>query len=253
MKVLRWTPTLCFVLLLPLAAFGDNLTFGGAARLMIGDAGAKATYTGTQQRWYDIQVVAGRSYCAEVTTDAFERDRIDPRVDVYQQNGTTLIVGNDDANTEPKSRRGSRACWIASATRTNLVRVKHFSTSSTPTFNTFHLRVVETTMWCPFWFIGADYQAFSLLRNTTNQTINVEITWRNSAGAVVGTVSASVGANNNLVRNARLDVNLPAVDTTGSIDVAHDGSPDALKGSTVTLSASTGLSFDALFEMRRPW
>ena len=34
--------------------------------------------------------------------------------------------------------------------------------------------------------------------------------------------------------------------TTGSVDIAYDGEPDALVGSQTTLSATTGLSFDTV-------
>jgi len=52
--------------------------------------------------------------------------------------------------------------------------------------------------------------------------------------------------------NARDFVN-PAVFSNGTIEVAHTGSLGQLTGSTTTLSATTGLGFDAQFAARSPW
>ena len=105
-------------------------------------------------------------------------------------------------------------------------------------------------MFCPWFFIAGDYNAFSLIRNTTSSSVNYTVNWRNSAGAIVGTTSGAIAGNGSAALNARTFVN-PLTTPNGTIEIAHDGSEDALKASTTTLSASTGLSFDALFEQRR--
>jgi len=40
---------------------------------------------------------------------------------------------------------------------------------------------------------------------------------------------------------------------SGSVDIAHDGEPQALIASQTTLSGSTGLSFDTLMVEREAW
>jgi hypothetical protein len=39
----------------------------------------------------------------------------------------------------------------------------------------------------------------------------------------------------------------------GTVEIAHDGSPDALIGQMTSLSALTGLGFDAKMFSRVPW
>jgi hypothetical protein len=45
----------------------------------------------------------------------------------------------------------------------------------------------------------------------------------------------------------------PATNFNGTVEIAHDGSPDALVGQMTSLSATTGLNFDAPLFQRRPW
>jgi len=73
---------------------------------------------------------------------------------------------------------------------------------------------------------------------------------KNSTGGSIGTTSGSVAANGNVALNARDCVN-HLTTVSGSIEIAHNASEDALKASTTTLSPTTGLSFDAMFEQRR--
>src|SRR5262249_40993693 len=124
------------------------------------------------------------------------------------------------------------------------------ATQSDITTNTYDVRIIETTMFCPWFFIAGDYNAFTLIRNTTDTAVNYTITWRDSSGTIVGTGSGAIARNGQPALNARTFVN-PATTSSGSIEIAHDGSEDALKASTTTLSGTTGIGFDALFEQRR--
>jgi hypothetical protein len=116
----------------------------------------------------------------------------------------------------------------------------------------FQIRVVETTLYCPWFLIGTQTTAFSLLRNTTDAAITAVVTWRRLAGVSVGTTTAAIEANGTGAFSASDFVSV-AVTPNGSIEVAHTGAPDALQGVTTTLAIETGLSFDALCTTRRPW
>jgi hypothetical protein len=111
----------------------------------------------------------------------------------------------------------------------------------------YDVRVVETTIFWPWFYIAGDSSAFTLIRNTTDLTVNFTVNWRNSAGAIAGTFSGSLAGNADTILNARSFVN-PATAASGSVEIVHTGSEDALKASTTTLSSSTGLSFDAASE-----
>ena len=76
--------------------------------------------------------------------------------------------------------------------------------------------------------------------------------WRDGAGAIVGTTNVVIPGNGNLALNANSFVN-NATTSTGSIEIVHTASEEALTASTTTLSPTTGIGFDAGFERRRPW
>ncbi len=133
---------------------------------------------------------------------------------------------------------------------TNYIRLTPFSATTATQIVT--LRVVETTLFCPWFFVAGDYNAFSLLRNTANSSRSITVTWRGLSGASAGTTTVTVPANGTVILNARDFVN-PATFSNGSVEVAHAGSPEQIVGSTTTLSGTTGLGFDAMFEQRRPW
>jgi hypothetical protein len=67
-----------------------------------------------------------------------------------------------------------------------------------------------------------------------------------------GEFSGSIPGHGNLALNARTYFSHPTA-KSGSVQVAHDGSPQAIVGSTTTLSGTTGVGFDAPFMQRQPW
>jgi hypothetical protein len=76
------------------------------------------------------------------------------------------------------------------------------------------------------------------------------LTWRDASGAIVGTQVAAVAANGQTAVDARGKVSSAV---SGSVEVGHDGSAEALIGTQTTLSGSTGLSFDTVFIPRAHW
>jgi hypothetical protein len=242
-------------LLFPAAAVAQNETAAYAADLSVGGFPLTLELSSTElARWYDMDVRPGRSYCVQVGVADYEYHYLDTVLEVFRGDGTTPVASNDDIVTEPDAEILSRACWIATsaAATYNTVRVSIDGTYyAIPSGNhSFAIRVFETTLWCPWFFINGDYNAFTLLRNTTDASVNVTVTWRDANGTAVGTYSGAIPGNGNLSLNAR---NYVTAATSGSIEIAHDGSAEAIQGSTTTLSGTTGVGFDAMFTQRRAW
>src|SRR6185436_17042936 len=114
-----------------------------------------------------------------------------------------------------------RACFNSPATDTILIE----ATQSDSSARLHLLSVAETTVWANWFFIGGTYSSFSLLRNTTDADVHALITWRSDAGAVIGTESVTLPARGVVFRDARARTDGSAA--TGSVEVAHDGEPEA--------------------------
>jgi len=232
-----------------------NTTPATAAWVQWGQKVWSSVNGNTSQFWFRMRVETPRSYCVETgqpESDTFGDKDADTQLVVTLADGVTPIASNDESTVfEPKAQRLSRVCWIAPAGNTsNLVRLNAFTGVPSQIIT---LRFIETTLFCPWFFVAGDYNAFSLLRNTSNTDLNgVAVTWRGLNGAVAGTTSVFVPANGGVVLNARDFVD-PLVFSNGTIEIAYPGAPDQIKGSTTTLSGTTGLGFDALFEQRKTW
>lgn len=229
-----------------------NTTITTAASLAWGQK--VTTSMGTGQRWYYVVTTAGRSYCLEtgnVEHMAEAEADEDTVLTAYDSEGSAVIAFNDDTVTEPLVGSYSRLCYVPSVLQAgvNFIKVEPKIGVLTQLVT---LRAVETTLFCPWFFIAGDYNAFSLLRNTSDLPLTVYVTWRGLSGAIAGTTSVSVPANGTSILNARTFVN-PGAFSNGSVEVAHAGSPQQIMGSTTTLSGTTGLGFDAMFEQRKPW
>ena len=205
-----------------------------------------------KEKWFRYFPVVERSYCVEVGSGADASGVMTPNyaeaeVWIYASDGTTLIASN--MYREPYTHRGARACFEANFTGSLYVKV---TDRNSGTF-TYRMRMVETTLWASWFFIGGDYNSFVLLRNTTNDAVTYTIRWRNPAGTVIGTTSGTVNGRNALGINARSHIINPAINFNGTVEIVHDGSPQALVGQVTSLSASTGLGYDATLFQRQPW
>jgi hypothetical protein len=246
--------TIC-ALLFASTAFAQNTSAGAAIQLTIGQTFHESTVDGTNtQRWFQLPVIGGRSYCAEAvmghTQEVFDGLN-DPSIVIYAADTTTVIANNDDIGfSEPGGHLNSRVCWrpTASTELEYLKVISHQSMTST----TYAIRVVETTLFSNWFFLGGDYSSFTLLRNTTNVSVNYTINWRNGAGTIVSTQTGTLAANGSTYVDARTQAGALA-SVTGTVEIAHDGSADAIMATCTTLSATTGLSFDTFFVKRTAW
>jgi hypothetical protein len=238
----------------PSIASADNTTVGNAFSLVPGGTAAETFLNDTAtERWYQFTAVQGRSYCAESQggvphNPTGAEGNIDTVMEVFQQGGASLGV-NDDMAAEPRGATLSRVCWLAPASELNYVKVTRFNAS-----HAFGLRVriVETTLFSPWYFVGGDYSSYTTLRSTTSTAVTYSIIWRNAAGNIVGSVGGVLPANGNTFVDART---IPGVlpSGSGSVEIVFNGSPFAIVANTTVMSATTGLSFDAPFTQRTPW
>ena len=189
----------------------------------------------TDENWSSLEAVAGRSYCGELAPARTAVDGADPVLTAYRADATTLLGG--DTTVTP------RICFIAPADEPALFKVRQTS----PGPRTYRLTATETTLWTNWFYIGGDYASFTLLRNTTGDPVHAAITWRTDAGSVASATTATLPAGGVVYYNAR-DMAPTAV--AGSVEVAHDGRPQAIVGSQTTLSPIAGLSFDAVMASR---
>lgn len=237
--------------------FGQNTTFAGAVHIVAGQPPMRVMLaSGSPDRYYDAEVVAGRSYCAEATPSDTEANSADPAVTVFRADQSTTLGVETSASQEPKGQAASRICFIAPATETIFIKLS--PENALFENREYSMRFVETTLWANWFFVGGSYSSFTILRNTTNSPLFVTIVWRAENGsAVVSLPNQLIAANGTFYRDARqvMGCGFPAVcmTTAGSVEVAHAGSPEAIVGSQTTLSGQTGLSFDTIMFQRRPW
>jgi hypothetical protein len=207
------------------------------------------------QYWFKIHVNAPRSYCVETgqpENAAFGDKDADTFLSIYSD-ALLPVANNDEAlENEPAARKLSRACFIPTTAGVDYFVKLEPGTVATPSQNV-QVRFVETTLFCPWFFVAGDYNAFSLIRNNSDTTLSgVVVTWFGLNGSTAGTTTVSIPADGGVVLNARDFVN-PATFPNGTVVINHAGSPQQLSGSTTTLSATTGLGFDAQFTQRQPW
>jgi len=254
----------CFLALLVLvlarvpAVAQNNTTAALAANVQWGQRIVSFENGTNSEFWFRVMVVAGRSYCVETgNAEVPYGDRFfGTGLIVYRGNQATMIVsGGGDILQEPNASQLARVCWIPTFSEQNFVQLLSIPPPGavTPVSSNVTVRFVETTLFCPWFFIAGDYNSFTLIRNTTSTVAQgVVVNWRDTLGGIVGTTTVNINPNGTLILNARDFVN-SATTSNGSVEIAHRGALDSLKGSTTTISGSTGLSFDALFERRTPW
>jgi hypothetical protein len=201
--------------------------------------GSRMQLTGvTDEGWSSLPTVAGRSYCAQITPSPTAVDRATPSIEAQRPGRSILGSG---------SGTDARACFVAAADERVILRVTQSDTGP----RSYQMRLAETTLWADWFFIGGDYSSFTLLRNAHSTSVLTTITWRDTSGTVVGQVATSIPPGGVAYYDARMTTNGSAL--AGSVEIGHNGPPQAVVGSQTTLSAVTGQSFDAFLTQRRGW
>jgi hypothetical protein len=274
MSKIRVSFGLSCLVLLPLTASAQNNTPATAATYVTGQGWINVNVAGLPDnlRWYRYGVVGGHSYCAEQVADKSPTTTQDGYVEVRRQDRTTVIGAGDDvagAAVEPgfdnELKTPGRVCYVAPATENNYVQVSNCC-GAVPavTANTYQFRVVDTTLYSPWFFSGSGYEAFILLRNTTAAELRVTVTLRSTAGVALGSQMATVnaGASYNLQVSAPPPGGFGLASASGTVEVAFQGSgvsatfagaAGSLLGNVTTLSFGQGVSFDAPMVPRQDW
>ena len=244
---------------IPIVAEADNLSCPGAIVLVPDGGTYSSTLTDTDPRWFRFVAKAGRSYA--VMSENLTPVDIQPliRAEAFYSNcsanglpaGTAVTplsyAEPVSADTVPNVGAG-RYAVVPSADTTVYFTVTGAG-GNFPGGN-YSIRIEDTTLFSNWYFAGGDYMAFTLVRNTTNQSVNYTMKWRNNAGTIVATYTGTLPPNGSAYKNGA-DFPAAVAAVSGTVEVAHDGTPDAVVASTTVLSPTTGLSFDAPFIRRR--
>jgi hypothetical protein len=200
-----------------------------------GDRSSFTLANASAEMWSAVETVGGRSYCAELAAGANAQEAATPVVTALRADGTTILAGGGSGDTH--------ACFVAPVNETTLIKVAQADAS----VRSYRLRLIESTLWSNWFFVGGTYSSYTLLRNTGDADINATITWRADSGAVVGSFVTVVPAHGVVYYDART---MTTAALAGSVEVGHDGPPQGLVGSQTTLTPSTGLSFDTVMMQR---
>jgi hypothetical protein len=229
---------------LPASALAENNSALLSKNVLIGSVSTDALGGApADQNWFRYQVKAGRSYCAEVDNGETETSIRDTVLTVYGADGTTVVGTNDDITDEPAASVLSRFCYIATVDEDNLAKV---TAGLTGVAGTFRIRIIDTTLFCPWFFSGSTFEAFILIKNTTNTARQATVTLYNPAGTSLGTQSgtAPVNGSYNLQVSAASPLGFGLASAAGGVQIAHNGPPGALIANVTSLSFGSGVSFD---------
>jgi hypothetical protein len=242
--------------LLPSVVSAQNTTAATAQTIMIGQPPMDFYLSdATTDRWFEFQGRAGRSYCVELVMrhDEMDPSAGAPNLYVYRDLGTNLIGSNiNGATQEPDAWELARYCFIAPSTLGQRGAIKVNDNAAGITLY-YEMRMVETTLWASWFFVGGDYNSFLLLRNTTDSAMNYTVKWRSPSGTEVGSAAGPVLANSALGINAKTFIADPVTNFNGTVEISYDGAPGALVGQVTSLSATTGLGYDSMLFQRNPW
>ncbi len=262
MKNFAFAMAVVACLFMPAVAHADNTTCSGGIFL----SADGSPYTGTSgaadtKYWFILLTQPYRSY-AVMTDDDSPSDVSSvtwsspyTACDAGVPSGTVGAAGMTLTNitsfepsawgTSPQAGAGR---WSLKTGATG--GPVYFAVTVSGASSRFKIRVEDTTLFSNWFYSGGDYNAFTLLRNTTSSSVNVAIRWRNGSGTILATDTHTLPANGSYYRNGS---DFAAVDSanSGTVEITHDGTPDAVVASTTVMSATTGLSFDAPFLRRR--
>ncbi len=178
--------------------------------------------------------VAGRSYSVEVQNVARNYLAGGFSMNVNPTGGcpTSNMAGlNNTSAVEPTPNPGdplSFSRFSFTATSTGFIDFRAGATSGTVQLQA---SVSDTTLFSNWFFLGGDYAAFTLLRNTTSSPVVYTINWRNSSGAIVGSSSGTLTANASIAINGGT---IPGAVTavSGTVEIVHNSTLGAIVANT---------------------
>lgn len=245
------------MMLVPAAVFAQNTSFATASTLTISGHGQyHVTDTTTNlDTFYMWRVVAGRSYCIETENQEFEQSNVATGLTVFRADTTTVIGTNVFADVpEFPNFSNSRVCYIAPVTERNYVQVTRNAASST-TSAFYRIRVVESSVYSPWFFSGSGFEAFILIKNNTGIARTLTVTLFSTGGAILGTQTGMLPANGSL--NLQVSAAPPAgfglASASGGVRITGDAPLGSITANVTSLSFGSGVSFDTPAVPRPDW
>jgi hypothetical protein len=195
---------------------------------------------------YDVQLVTARSYIFAAW---------DPFSDLNMRSGLGITLFEDDGVSfppgllgnpgEPRFPSGSAAGAIIRATSGRFkLRVQNLNASTA----TFVVGVFETTLVSPWFFRDGNYDGVVEIRNETNSNQLVQSRIYDTSGALICFLTDTVPKNGGTVYGVGSRCGLGSA--FGGVQLSHGAAPGGIVANLTTLSAMTGLSFDAPFTPR---
>ena len=251
---------LVLTMLAPVAAFAQNTSFVAASTLTISGQGQYHTTDTTTNlnTFYMWRVVAGRSYCVETQNAEFEASNVGTQLAVFRGDTTTSLGTNtyaDGLTGEFPNFSNSRVCYIAPASERNYVQVTRDALSTTNTSAVYRIRVVESSLYSPWFFSGSGFEAFILIKNNTGTARSLTVTLFSPAGAILGTQTGTLPANGSL--NFQVSAAPPSgfgiAAANGGVRITGDMPLGSITANVTSLSFGQGVSFDTPAAPRPDW
>jgi len=242
---MRAIVALAALVILPATARAENSTIGVAKNILVGSISVDALGAApADNNWFRYSTVAGRSYCVEVDNGELETSVRDTQVDVIASDTTSPIGSNDDVADEPAASLLSRFCYISPG-GDNYANVSDGTVGGAA--GTFRIRVIDTTLFCPWFFVGNGYESFILVKNTTTASHTATVSLLDPSGAALGTPQTGTLVGNgsfNLAVSQNSPIGFGLASGNGGVTIAHDGPPGAMIANVTSLNFGLGISFD---------
>ncbi|MGH9777829.1 MAG: hypothetical protein ACRD5I_05405 [Candidatus Acidiferrales bacterium] len=179
------------------------------------------------QDWYRLVVAAGHSY--EVRVGGRQEDCFDfvgPNFRVLDVGLEELTTGFDYPGADAV-QTATRATFVAPTTQ--VVYVQLVGDASCTATSEYSIQLFDTTLLSPFFSTAGGFESFYRMLNTTNATIVGDLTFFNSAGAVLATVEVTIpaGGSSPTFNTGPSSFNI-ADGQAGPVRFTHDGPPGGI-------------------------
>jgi len=220
-----------------------NTTFATRANSAVGSQSA-AVSGGT--RYFSYQFTSGRSYHAYGYI-GYGPDSQGGSCSVTILDSTGAAVANNGGDEEPLDPGADGDGFVVPTAPAGFFEYNVQLTAGTAT--TCFLRVVETTLFSPWFFRDAPngYDGFAEVHNNSRNTISATVTAFAPNGTIIGASTQSIPGNGTIFVTAS---SLGAANTFGSMTITTPAKPGSISANMTTISSTTGLSFDSPFTPR---
>lgn len=157
-------------------------------------------------------------------------------------------LATESQSAEPNPRSGASITYQSTSSPTAVfARIQNVVGSP----QQINFVLFDTTLASPWYFVTPGvYDSYVEVRNQSTVSTSVTLRAYTPTGTVAGTSTVSVPGNGStLITLSSLGIS----SGSGSATLTHTGMPGTIVANTTTLSATTGLSFDAPFVPRMQW